>query len=138
MGETDTSSLYGLIGSIVLALISGAVAVLVSKRGGKAGENAEQIERGVTSVEAWIRLVEQQNGVVAGMAEQIATLRKGQSENDGIIGKMQRDIEFMHNWKRAAIRYILELRNHSARHAPEETLPSPPEELLHDLRDEVI
>jgi len=115
--------------SVVLVAIIGAYATRSAVRAGrKAGTEQESIEAGVISTQSFVDIV----GTYEGRLHDLER-RARKTEED--LDKTKRDLDGMHDWKRAAIRYIRALRQHSVHHLPGEVLPEPPPELLLDLAD---
>ena len=111
----------GALATIVVALIGYLSVRAGSRAGRRAGREQESIERGVVSTETLVELVGTYENRLHALEERTK--------------KTEQDLNGMHDWKRAAIRYIRALRQHSLHHSPGEQLPEPPPELLLDLTD---
>jgi len=127
MSTGDT--IWTALASIVTAFI-GLVSVRSTLRGGRrAGREQESIEKGLISTDTLIDLVGTYETRLHDLDERV-------KKNEVDLVKTKQDLDGMHNWKRAAIRYIRDLRDHAGRHSPDETLPVPPRELMLDLDDQ--
>ena len=140
-----------LIGLVALVVVTGGgilTTLLTVKRGGKAGEVAQETDRGVDEAERYMKLqtslmdrIDRQDESIRKQDVFIKELRTSQDVNDELmaslrerISQLSKDLDFMHIWRRAALRYILDLRAFGLRHATEDKMPLPPEELLGDLQ----
>jgi len=119
--EGGDSTLWGAAATVLVALIGYLSVRATARAGRRAGREQESIERGVVSTETLVELV--------------GTYENRLHEVEKRIKKTEQDLNGMHDWKRAAIRYIRALRQHSVHHSPGELLPEPPPELLLDLAD---
>lgn len=135
MPDEAPTNVYSLVAVVLVALISGTFAFLSARASKKAGEDAVRIDNGVTSVEGWVKLTEGYERRMRSLEESQQTTDQVATELRGVVMQLTRDVDALHNWKRAALRYILELYADLRDHVAEEDLPRPPEELYADLRD---
>jgi hypothetical protein len=138
----EYTSLYQAIAGVLIAIVTGFFGVKMSKRGARAGEDAERIDHGVDAVAGFIALAKQQQESIDSLTRRTKDLEASQEVTDSIatalrerVQKISADLDSMHIWKRAALRYIIDLRSHGLKHSPEEALPVPPVELMGDLRE---
>lgn len=144
------TNLYQLIG-LVIVIAGGIVTTLLTvRRGGKAGEEANETDQKVEVADQYYKAqtalferIDRQDESIRKQDVFIKELRASQDVNDELmaslrerIQQLSKDLDFMHIWRRAALRYILDLRAFGLRHATEDKMPIPPEELLGDLQRE--
>jgi len=126
--EVVADNWMGAAATVLVALIGYLSVRATARAGRRAGREQESIERGVVSTETLIDLVGTYENRLHDLDERVK-----RTETD--LSKTKRDLDGMHDWKRAAIRYIRALRQHGLHHLPGEVLPEPPPELLVDLAD---
>ena len=140
MSPDSVTNVWALA-ALALTTIGGVITAYFASRSSKeAGHVAERADDNTSVVEGWHKLVESYNRRLSSLETsyevqeaEVEVLKLGKDEQDRTIAKLVRDLDAVHSWKRAAIRYLRDLRAWGAHHIPDREMPAPPPELHEDL-----